>query len=123
MVAATRVARRSLRKPEEILMIVEQRTYTLQPGKAPEYLDVYAEETYAASQRILGHMVGVFTTEIGELNQFITMAAYESWEERAERRKQLRADPAYLRYSPRVRPMIVRQESRILIPASFAPLK
>ncbi|QRG09252.1 NIPSNAP family protein [Xanthobacter dioxanivorans] len=104
-------------------MIVEQRTYTLHPGRGPDYLAIYGEETYAASQRILGNMIGVFTTEIGELNQFITMVAYDSWEERAERRRQLRADPAYLRYSPQVRPMIVRQESKILIPAPFAPLK
>jgi hypothetical protein len=67
-------------------MIVEQRTYTLHPGKTPEYLRLYESEGMAIQTRILGRMVGYFTTEIGPLNQVIHMWGYDTFEERAKRR-------------------------------------
>ena len=67
-------------------MIVEQRTYTLFPGKTLEYLRLYESEGMAIQTRILGRLVGYFTTEIGPLNQIIHMWGYDSFEERARRR-------------------------------------
>ena len=60
-------------------MIVEQRTYTLHPGKVPEYLRLYQAEGMAIQTRILGRMVGYFTTEIGPLNQIVHMWGYDSF--------------------------------------------
>ena len=43
-------------------MIVEERIYTLHPGKVPEYMKLYEEEGRAAQEPILGKMVGWYYT-------------------------------------------------------------
>jgi NIPSNAP protein len=104
-------------------MIVEQRTYTLHPGKAAEYLRHYESEGMAIQTRILGRMVGYFTTEIGPLNQIIHMWGYDSFEERSKRRAQMAADPGWKAYIPKIQPLIQTQETKILIPTSFSPIR
>ncbi len=104
-------------------MIVEQRTYTLHPGKVPEYLRNYESEGMAIQTRILGRMVGYFTTEIGPLNQIIHMWGYDSFEERAKRRAQMAADPGWKAYIAKIQPLIQTQETKILIPTSFSPIR
>jgi hypothetical protein len=104
-------------------MIVEQRTYTLHPGKSAEYLRHYESEGMAIQTRILGRMVGYFTTEIGPLNQIIHMWGYDSFEERSKRRAQMQADAGWKAYVPKVQPLIQTQETKILIPTSFSPIK
>ncbi len=49
-------------------MIVEERTYTMQPGKAAEWLAFYGERGLPIQQRLLGRLIGFFTSEIGTLN-------------------------------------------------------
>ncbi len=104
-------------------MIVEQRTYTLHPGKVPEYLRHYESEGMAIQTRILGRMVGYFTTEIGPLNQIIHMWGYDSFEERSKRRAQMAADPGWKAYIAKIQPLIQTQETKILIPTSFSPIR
>ena len=50
-------------------MIVEQRTYTALPGKWRDYLALYQAEGLEIQLRVLGRMVGYYTTESGPLNQ------------------------------------------------------
>lgn len=100
-------------------MLVEQRTYTLHPGKWREYLALYEAEALAIQKRILGRLVGYYSTDIGDVNQIVHMWAYEDLNERAERRARLMADPDWLRYVGRMTPWLVRQESKILTPAPF----
>lgn len=104
-------------------MIVEERIYTLHPGQAGAYLKAYEAEGMAIQKRILGRMVGYYQTEFGTLNQVIHMWAYEDLNERAERRAALFADPDWLAYVAKVRPMILKQENRLLLPAPFMKVK
>jgi hypothetical protein len=104
-------------------MIVEQRTYTLHVGKTPEYLRLYESEGMAIQTRILGRLVGYFTTDIGPLNQIIHMWGYESLEDRARRRAQMQADPGWKAYVAKIQPLIHTQETKILIPTSFSPIR
>jgi hypothetical protein len=103
-------------------MIVEMRTYTLHPGQAAGYLKLYEAEGLATQTRILGRLVGYYSTEIGNVNQVVHLWAYDSFEERLKRRAALFADPTWLAYIPKVREMIVTQESKILNPAPFSPM-
>ena len=59
--------------------IVEMRTYTLAVGTTARYLDLYAKGGLAVQTRILGHLVGYYAVEVGELNQVIHLWAYESF--------------------------------------------
>ncbi|MCG8690869.1 MAG: NIPSNAP family protein [Minwuiales bacterium] len=102
-------------------MIVEERVYTLVPGGVPEYLRLYQEFGMEIQKPILGHMVGYFHTEIGTLNQIVHMWAYDSLDERTRRRAELGADPGWQDYVKKIRPLILSQESKILIPAPFSP--
>ncbi|HEV3178803.1 MAG TPA: NIPSNAP family protein [Stellaceae bacterium] len=104
-------------------MIVEQRTYTLFAGKTAEYLRLYESEGMAIQTRILGRLVGYFTTEIGPLNQIIHMWGYDSFEDRSRRRAQMQADPGWKAYVAKIQPLIQTQESKILNPTSFSPIK
>ena len=100
-------------------MIVEERMYTLHPGKVPEYLKAYKEEGMAIQKRILGGMFGYFSTEVGTQNQIVHMWAYESFEEREKRRAQMASDAGWLAYTAKIRPFISFQETRIMKPAPF----
>lgn len=100
-------------------MLVEERTYTTHPGKWRDYLRLYEAEGLEPQKRILGRMVGYYTTEIGELNQVVHLWAYQDLKERSERRAQLLADPAFAAYVQKMLPLLQKQESRILRPTSF----
>lgn len=101
-------------------MIVDQRTYTLATGRLGQFLDVYAKHGFPLYRRYCGRLVGYFTAETGEFNQVVHLWAYESYEDRHERRTRLMSDPAWVEFLDAVTPWIVRQESRILRPAPFA---
>ncbi len=100
-------------------MFVEERIYTLHPGKVPEYLKLYQEEGMPIQTRILPALVGYYTSEIGALNLVVHMWAYEDLKSRSEYRAKMTADPGWQAYVKKVQPLIAHQESRILTPAPF----
>jgi hypothetical protein len=108
---------------EETNMFVEERIYTMHPGKIGDYIKAYAAEGLAIQKPILGRLVGYYSTEFGPLNQVIHMWGYESLAERAERRTKLFANQDWLNYLAKVRPFIASQESKLLIPAPFMQVK
>lgn len=104
-------------------MFVEMRTYTLHPGKIATYLKLYETQGMAIQKRTLGRMVGYYSSEIGGLNQIVHMWAYESLDERTEKRAKLGADPAWQAYVAQILPLMAVQESKILNPAPFFNVK
>ena len=100
-------------------MFVEQRTYTLHPGQMSPYLSLYEADALAIQRRILGRMVGYYRSEIGALNQVVHLWAYTDLVEREQRRAVLLADEGFKCYVRKMLPMLVSQESRILVPAPF----
>jgi hypothetical protein len=101
-------------------MIVEMREYTLHAGKVPEYFALYENEGLEIQRRILGRMVGYYSSEVGPaVNQVVHLWAYDSFEDRLERRKALAADPGWKAYVSKMRPMLAAQTNRILTPAPF----
>lgn len=104
-------------------MIVEQRMYTLYPGKTAAYLKLYEAEGLPLQGPIFGNMLGYFSTEFGELNLIVNLWGFDDFAERKRRRAELHALPEWQAYSARILPLIVRQENRILMPASFSPIR
>jgi len=102
-------------------MIVEERIYTCLCGKAQQYVRMYEAEGLAIQRPILGHLLGYFTTDLGELNQVVHLWAYESYDDRAQRRKRLLSDPAWQTYAAKVQPLVLTQTNKILVPAPFSP--
>jgi hypothetical protein len=104
-------------------MIVEERIYTLHPGKVAEMMRLYGEEGLALQQRYLGRFIGYFTAETGNLNQVVFMWGYDGLDDRAARRARMAQDPEWQRYLKKVLPLIATQESRFLTPAPFSPIR
>jgi len=107
-------------------MILEVRTYTAQPGGGlTRWLDFYEKHGLPPSLKHLGGLVGFFVSEIGPLNQIVHMWRYESLADRETRRTALYRDPdwqAFLKNQPQPSPLIT-QESKILVPTAFSPMK
>ncbi len=59
-------------------MLVEQRTYTCRPGQAATVLEASMDGVCDVQTRVLGNMIGNFTTEIGPLNQAAHLWGYDS---------------------------------------------
>ncbi|AEA60173.1 NIPSNAP family protein [Burkholderia gladioli] len=95
-------------------MFVEQRTYTLVPGGAAEYLKLYREFGRAPQERILGRMIGCFTAEVGTLNQLVYLWPFETLDERSRRRAALMVDPEFAVFRGKVRHLLVQQENIVL---------
>jgi hypothetical protein len=103
-------------------VIVEQRIYTIQVGKMNAFRDYYAEHALPVMKRVLGNFLGFFTSDLGELNQAIQLWGYDSYAERERRRALLATESEWLAYLKGGPPVIITQENRILLPASFSPI-
>lgn len=104
-------------------MIVEQRTYTFKPGNMVPWLKAYEEEGLPIQNRVLGGLIGFFRTELGTLNQTVSLWRYDSLAEREARRAALAEDPEWQAFLPKAASLIERQEVAILVPVDFSPLQ
>lgn len=104
-------------------MIVEERIYTLHPGKMDEFLHLYETVGLPIQRRVLPRLLGFFTSEIGVLNQVVHLWGYDSLEQRTEKRAEMRATPGWNEYVTQVRPLFQKQENRILLPTAFSPIR
>jgi hypothetical protein len=104
-------------------MIVEMRTYIFHPGAAPKFFRIYQQKGLAVQTRILGNLIGYFTTEIGLLNQTVHLWGYESLDDRQRRRAALMADETWRTFLEEILPLLASQESKILLPTEFSPIR
>jgi hypothetical protein len=104
-------------------MIVELRTYQIQPGKIQIWLDHYEKAGLPLQLRYLGNLVGFFTGEIGTINQVKHLWAYQSLADRESRRAALSNDPQWQDYRRNIPPVVLAQSNEILTPTTFSPLK
>lgn len=104
-------------------MIIEMRTYTLHCGSTPAYLSVYQSEGMAIQLRHLPRLLGSFTSDIGPLNQVVYLWGYEDLAERSRCRAALAQDELWRPYVEKIRGLIQKQESTILAPTSFSPIR
>jgi hypothetical protein len=98
-------------------MIHELRTYTLHPGKLPIYLNASATIGRPVRGDAYGVNHGYWTTEFGALNQIWHLWSYESLDERTRLRAELQKNTRWTtEYIPLIRPLLVRQDIRLLNP-------
>ena len=97
-------------------MIIDERTYTVRPGKLAAYLEAHMAQALPLMRRHLGEPYGYFTTETDDLNQFVHLWRYDSMAERERRRAAMYADPAWLAYRERAGDTgwVLHQHNRIL---------
>lgn len=104
-------------------MIIEQRTYSLKPGKVREFLAVYEAEGLALQANTLGYLIGYFTTETGELNQVVQLWGFASFEDRMTRRAILSESAEWHAFLAKAGQLVLAQKSELLTPAPFSPIR
>jgi hypothetical protein len=98
--------------------VYEMRTYTYAPGDIPAVLKGWAEAIPFREQ--LSPLVACWYSEIGGLNKFVHTWVYKDLNERARIREESRKGGRWPAQTG-VRP--VRQENKILLPATFSPVQ
>ena len=104
-------------------MIVDLRIYTVRPGKAAEFVQLYQEHGWPVQNRILGRCLGWYTTFEGQLNQVVHLWGYDSQADRETRRTAMAADLEWKKYLAisGERGLVVSQENRMMRPSEFSP--
>lgn len=105
-------------------MLIEERCYLIKPKyTTAAYLEIYRiTGAMELQKRILGNMLGYFTTEVGELNALVHLWGYSSFEDRAQRRALLGAEASWQDYLKQIRPMLQSMTNRLLVPTDFSPI-
>lgn len=98
-------------------MLHEIRSYTLIPGKVPEYLKLAEEISLPIRKNDAGVLVGWWYAEIGELNKLVHIWEWKDLEERQRQRVVLRSRPGWVDvYNPQVDKLVYRREVAIIKP-------
>lgn len=103
-------------------MIHELRTYTALPRKRSAIVEEL-EKLMPAFKRHGIRVVGVWTTLIGRSEHVRYMLEYESLADREKKWSNLVQDPDLLRLMQEYGPLTEYQDSVILQPTAFSPLK
>ena len=98
--------------------VYEMRTYTYSPGDIPQVIDTWGQ--YIEEREKYSPLVGAWYSELGALNTWIHMWAYESFDHRMHVREETRDKGVW---PPRGGPAPVSQENKLMLPMSFSPLQ
>ena len=102
---------------QELGNVYEMRTYTYKPGSINTVIERWAEAIHHREK--YSPLAACWYTELGGLNKWIHVWPYASLEERDRIRAESMKDP---NWPAPTREMLVRQETKILSPASFSPM-
>ncbi|HLZ03040.1 MAG TPA: NIPSNAP family protein [Bradyrhizobium sp.] len=106
-------------------MYIDHRTYTFHPLKMSKWLALYEEYGLPVQLKYLGNLIGFFQTEMGTLNQVIHLWGFDDLNERQRRRADMMKDPAWHEFMRRNEELgaLMHQESKIVMPVRFSPIK
>lgn len=106
-------------------MIVDHRTYYIQPVRVGDWLALWQRMALPLQMKHLGGFVGMFTCDVGDLNQVVHMWAYDDQGARERQRDAMNADPDWQDFRTAVGEsgLIDYQDTKILKPVPFSTLK
>jgi hypothetical protein len=100
--------------------LYELRDYRLQPGKIVAWLECWARGMTV--RRKFSAPVGIWYSEIGELNRMVHLWPYRDLQERFEVREAAIKDPLWRDTVATLATMMLRMESTILVPTAASRL-
>jgi hypothetical protein len=98
--------------------IYEMRIYTYAPGAIPKVLEAWAGRI--AEREKLSPLAGCWYSDIGGLNKFVHLWAYKSLDERSRVRAEAQKTGIW---PPPSGVVPLKQENKILMPASFSSMQ
>ncbi len=99
-------------------MIYEMRTYTTPPNQAGKFLEIYGD-AYETYRKKFSEMAGCWYTEIGPLNQVITIWPYKNLAERDKIRAAASKEEGW---PPHLGQLTTGGTVEVFAPFSFSPL-
>ena len=105
-------------EPQNIGPVYEMRVYTYKPGEIPKVLDAWGGAIEKREE--YSPLVGCWYSDVGDLNKFIHMWAYDSLESRTNIRA---ATIKQGIWPPKGGIAPLKQENKILLPFDFSPLQ
>ena len=103
-----------LKPPPDTGNVYELRWYRAQVGRLGEWLDHF--KAVMPTREKYSHNVGLWQTEVGQLNEVVHMWAYRDLNERAAARAKALADPDWQAFLGKSLPLLVSMQSIVLIP-------
>jgi NIPSNAP protein len=106
-------------------MLLDHRTYTVRVGTLRKQLALYEKHGFEVQKRHFGEPLGWLVSETGDVNTYVHIWIYENADDRNRRRAALYKDPEWLKYIEMNAEAgyLIKQESKLMSPAPFAPLK
>jgi len=103
------------------MTIYEMRTYSVQVGKLAEVVDLYVNEGFPAikSGGFDRKLIGYFTGDVGALNQLIHIWKFDDDRDRRAHWAAIYEDEAFMAFVSKLRPMILSQENKIMLPSAW----
>ena len=103
-------------------MLIDHRTYRVRSLTLHKQLALFNEYGYPLLKKYVGEPLGIFVPIDGDVNSYIHIWVYESFEDRARRRALLDKDPAWHAFLQKAADAgyLVSQESRLMVPSELA---
>jgi NIPSNAP len=110
-----------LKPPADSGWLYELRWYRSHPGRIGEWIREI--KGIMPTREKYSKIVGLWQTEMGQLNEAVHLWAYRDLNERAAVRAKALADPDWQAYIGRSAPLLIQQNAVVLIPAPSSPMK
>lgn len=101
-------------------MIYELRTYMVKPDKMDELLLLWEREGKPIIDKYM-KVLGIWTTDIGPLNQVVHLYAWDDLTQRERARKAFYALPESKVYVAKVKKLYDHQECKVMTAVHFSP--
>jgi hypothetical protein len=105
-------------QPAQLGNVYEMRIYTAQVGKIPEIIKLWGAAIEGREK--FSPLAACWYTDVGPVSTWIHVWPYQDLNERARVRAEAATSGTW---PPPTRPLLDRQENRILVPAEFSPLR
>lgn len=103
-------------------MLIEHRAYTLKPGNLERFYALQQERGFELVRPIMERLIGYFTVQAGPLDQIVHIYRFDSYDDWTRRLHGLYGVTALEPYFKNVRPLMLAQENRFLVPAPITAL-
>jgi hypothetical protein len=110
-----------LKPPATAGHVYELRTYRAQTGKVGEWLGHY--KAIMPTREKYSKNVGVWQTEMGQLNEAVHLWAYRDLNDRAATRAKVMEDPEWQAFLKKATPLLMEMRSVVLNPTPASPMQ
>lgn len=110
-----------LQPPADTGNVYELRWYRTQVGKAGEWLEHFKAVMPTREKHM--RRVGLWQTEIAQLNEVVHLWAFRDLNDRAAARGKLAQEPAWQAFLAKATPLLAHMQAVVLNPAPHSPMK